>query len=247
MRTARLFNVFIAMCFGCLSLFAQDSISVIGKFIEGHPWTMDFSISSNLTLSNFQGASISLGQFTSDYQKNRIGISTSVNCGTSDQSGNNLTSDVLTSQSKQNSESNRYSIQVIFQRLTYATPNAHTSLYYGIGPLMGIGWNKNTSSSSSNYVSGSQNWSSSDGTGTNYSLGVLGSLGVEWFFSEHMSLHAEYGLTVLYTWSKSESTSSSFYLNPGSTYSSSKSNSSSKSSGWSLTGQSVLFGLSVNY
>lgn len=66
------------------TLVAQNSLSVIGNFYQNHPWIMDFSIASNLTLTSFQGATISIGRFTSDYQKYRLGLSTSMRLNSSD-------------------------------------------------------------------------------------------------------------------------------------------------------------------
>jgi hypothetical protein len=248
MKITHLLKAILVVCIGFTSLLAQDSLSVIGKFIQGHPWTMDFGISSNLTLSNFQGAAISISKFISDYQKYRFGISTSINSGSSDQSGINFSADTLVGQSKQNIKTDRYFLELSFQYITYATPHAYTSFYFGIGPLAGIGWSKYNGSSNSNYVGSSQSQYNSNNTYTSYSLGVLGSLGVEWFFSEHISLHAEYGLEASYTWNKNESTYNSQYNYSGSNSSStSKSSNSSSSSNWSLAGQQVIFGISVNY
>ena len=225
----------------------QDSLSVIGKFIQGHPWTLDFGISSNLTLSTFQGTAISLNKFTSDYQKFRFGISTSFSNGTNDENANSYASDTLYNQSKATRESNDYYVQINFQYFTYATPAASTSLYFGIGPFAGIGWGKENTSSNSSYFASSQEYATNSETSNDYSLGILGSVGVEWFFSEHISLHAEYGLAASYSWMKSESSYDSHNYYQGSMSSSDRGDRSSSSSGWSLAGQRVLFGLSVNY
>jgi hypothetical protein len=208
---------------------------------------MDFGISSNFTLSTFQGTTISIGKFISDHQKYRIGISTSVNSNSADQNADSFTADTLVSRSKQNSETDSYSLQLSFQYLTYATPNAHTSFYFGIGPFGGIGWDKNNNGSTNYYVNTSQDRTNSNSSRTNYSIGILGSLGVEWFFSENISLHAEYGLAATYIWSKNESTNKNGTTSPYTYYASNKNTNSSSTSNWSLAGQKILFGLSINY
>ncbi len=236
-----------AASFTFSNLAAQDSLTVIGKFIEGHSWTMDFRIESNLTLSTFQGTAISLSKFVSDYQRIRFGIGTSVNSSSSGNSGMNYSADTLSGRSSGNSENESYSVQISLQRLTYGTPDAQTSIFFGIGPFGGMSWSKNSSSNSSTSVGSYQNQQSNSSTNKTYSAGVLGSFGVEWFFSEHISLHAEYGLAASYSWGSGESSNSYQSGYPGSSNPSIKNISSNSGSGWSLSGQSVLFGLSVNF
>jgi hypothetical protein len=247
MKKAVLGKLFICIIFFASTLLAQDSLSVIGKFIDGHSWTMDFGISSNLTLKTFQGTAISLSKYISDYQKYRIGISTNLNYSSGDQSRNDYAADTLTDLSSGNNDNSMYSVQITIQYITYATPKSQTSIYFGIGPLAGISWSKQNNNANSSNPGYSQNQNGSTNSNSNYFAGVLGSCGVEWFFSEHISIHAEYGLSAQYSWGKIESSSNSqsSYINSNSY--SGKSNSSSSSSSWSLSGQSVLFGLSVNY
>jgi hypothetical protein len=233
------------------SLLAQDSLSVIGKFIQDHSWTMDFGISSNLTLKSFQGTAISLSKFTSDYQKYRLGVSVGLNQSSGDQSGSQYNADTLSNNSNAHSDNYNNSLQITFQYITYATPKAQTSIYFGIGPLVGISWYKNNSNSNTNSVGDYQNQSGYTNTNSNYFVGVLGSVGVEWFFSEHISIHAEYGLSAQYNWGNTQlSNTYQTIYNPilyTNSYYSNRNNNSSSSSGWNLSGQSVLFGLSVNY
>jgi len=247
MKKLILCKLFIYTVLCTSTLFAQDSLSVIGKFIQGHPWTMDFGISSNLTLSTFQGTAISLSKFISDYQKYRFGISTDLSENSGDQTGKQYASDTLSGFTSGDNKTTNYSVRLTAQYITYATPAGHTSIYFGIGPLAGISWYKSTSNSTSNSIDSYQSQYSYTNSETRYFLGMLGSCGVEWFFSEHISLHAEYGLSMQYTWGTTESNSSIKYGYVNSNTYSSKSNSSGSSSGWSLYGQRVLFGLSVNY
>jgi hypothetical protein len=247
MQKAIIGKLFICTIFCASTLLSQDSLSVIGKFIDGHSWTMDFGISSNLTLETFQGTAISISKFVSDYQKYRFGISTNLNYTSEDHSGNEYAADTLKELTGHNDENNMYSVQITFQYITYATPKSQTSIYFGIGPLVGISWFKQNSDAYANMPGYYQSQDGSADSHTNYSVGVLGSCGVEWFFSEHISIHAEYGLTAKYTWSKEESSkyNKGGYINlKTDPY---KNNYSSSYSSWLLSGQSVLFGLSVNY
>jgi hypothetical protein len=229
------------------TLLAQDSLSVIGKFIQDHSWTMDFGISSNLTLSAFKGTALSLSKFTSDYQRYRFGISTNLNNNSRNQSGSHYDADTLSGASSGDDDNDAYSVQITLQYITYATPRAQTSIYFGIGPLVGISWSKSNSTSNSSTIGYYQDQGGNTSSYTSYSVGALGSCGVEWFFSEHISIHAEYGLVAQYIWSKNESSNQDKYSYVNSNSGSYKNISSSSSSGWSLSGQNVLFGLSVNY
>jgi len=247
MKKAVLAKLFICTIFYASTLLAQDSLSVIGKFIDGHSWTMDFGISSNLTLRTFQGTAISLSKYISDYQKYRFGISTNLNYNSVDQSGNNYAADTLTGLTSGNNDNNMYSVQITIQYITYATPKAQTSFYFGIGPLVGVSWSEQNSNTNSNDPGYYQSHNGSTNSDTRYFVGVLGSCGVEWFFSEHISIHAEYGLSIQHNWGKTESSNNSQSSYVYSSSYSNKSNSSGSTSGWLLSGQSVLFGLSVNY
>jgi hypothetical protein len=247
MKKVVLAKLFICTIFYASTLLAQDSLSVIGKFIDGHSWTMDFSISSNLTLRTFQGTAISLSKFISDYQKIRFGVSTNLDYNSRDQSGNNYAADTLSGLTNDNNENNMYSVQIVIQYITYATPKSQTSIYFGIGPLVGVSWfeqNNNDNTTNPGYY---QSQYGSKSSSTKYFIGMLGSCGVEWFFSEHISIHAEYGLSVQYNWGKTESSSNSQSSYVNSSSYSNKSHSSGSTSGWFLSGQSVLFGLSVNF
>jgi hypothetical protein len=208
---------------------------------------MDFGIAPNLTLNTFQGATISIGRFTSDYQKYRLGLSTSVRYNSGDQNGNTLNADTLSSFNNGNNDDNNYYVSLTFQYLTYATPNNRTSIFFGLGPTIGISWSKQSDNSSSTYVSNSEDIYNRSFSSNGYSAGILGSCGVEWFFSEHISIHAEYGLSLQYSKSTNDYDVYQKSTYQSTTYDNRKSHSSGSSSGWSLSGQSVLFGLSVNY
>jgi hypothetical protein len=247
MKTTYLYKVFLVV-FVCFSnLAAQDSLSVIGKYIEGHPWAMDFGITSNLTLNTFQGATISIGRFVSDHQKYRLGLSTSMRLNSGDQNGNTLNADTLSSFNNGSNDDNSYSVSLSFQYLTYATPNNRTSIFFGLGPTIGISWSKQSNNSSSTSVYNSEDIYNRSSSSNGYSAGILGSCGVEWFFSEHISIHAEYGLAFQYSKSTNDSDVYEKYVYQNTTYNNNKSHSSGSSSGWYLSGQNVLFGLSINY
>ena len=247
MKSLSVFISSLLLCFGSQALFAQDSLSVIGKFAKDHPWTLEFSISSNLTLSSFQGSSISLGKFASDYQKYRIGVSIDANNSSGDQNGNHWYADTLSGTSTGTSTFTNYSVQISLQYLTYATPNGQTSFYYGIGPIAGFERSKQNSNSSSTSSSNNYDENVNSSTSNRYSFGLLGSFGVEWFFSDHISLHAEYGLALQYSSTKGESEGHSRYTNVGSTLFSYKNSGSTSSTEWRLNGQRVLFGGSINF
>jgi len=137
---------------------AQDSTSVIGKFIQGHPWTMDFGITSNLTLTTFQGATISAGKFISESRKMRFGLTISATDGSGDHTRNNYTADTLSSRSVINEDGESYSFELKFQYIAYATPDAHTSMYFGMGPLAGISWIKSSRKEINTYSKQEHTW-----------------------------------------------------------------------------------------
>jgi hypothetical protein len=171
-----------------------------------------------------------------------------LNSYSDDLSGNSFNMDTLIYNSDGKRDNNSNSIQLSFQYLTYATPNSHTSIYFGIGPLTGINWAKDNVTHENVYVNGALSQSNDNLSSNGYSLGLLGSAGIEWFFSDHISLHAEYSLSASYTWVTEEFKSSyrnKYYSSP--VIYSYEENTKRSSTYWSLSGQSVLFGLSVNF
>jgi len=248
MSIPKLWFVIIWLCFVSSFSLAQDTDSSKTAPINKNLWTMDFRIASNFTLSSFQGTAISLSRFISDYQKIRFGISTSLDALSQEADGKHFRFDTLYSKYTRNNDDIRSSIQFTVQHLTYSSPNKTTSLYFAFGPLVGLTWRTNdyiNNNSTEQFGFLKNNGSYTHKT---FSIGILGSCGLEYFFSEHMSLHAEYSLAGTYSWYKrSEEIKTLAGLTSTQTYSPGREEHSSSSSVWKIESPYVLFGLSVNF
>jgi hypothetical protein len=231
-----------AIIFFCITSFcsAQDTVSMVPRQVRANSWTMEFGIASNFTLTSFQGTAVSVSKYVSDCEKIRIGISSSLSTTSSEAEEKSFTADTLGYWFKGNGDNGTNSIQFTGQYLIYASPRSQTSVYFAIGPLAGINWSSTDDQREDVPVGNSQGKYSTKESLTEYFAGILGSCGVEWFFSERMSLHAEYGIAGLYKWGKSETTIKTETIN-----NKNRKEYSSSSSVWTLMHQNVLFGLGI--
>ena len=116
-------------------------------------------------------------------------------------------------------DNNATAIDVTAQYLFYSLTSKNIWFYFGAGPSVGIGYsNRNQVHNSTNAITDSR-----EDKNNNWSVGILGSAGVEWFFSDQMSLQAEYGISYRYLYSKTTSVQPSTNSYTGS-YSETKTN-----------------------
>jgi hypothetical protein len=182
MKQTKFYLCLIAVL-NCFSVsYAQDSSLISNIRYPAHPWALEFGVSTNLALKEFQGTAISLSRYISKNEKIRLGISPNFY-------SQHLTSDYYRGDTLLNAYSSTYksgSINASLQYLRYEEPTEDFSLFFAAGPITNILWQNPTSDPPVNI----------------YSIGLLGSCGFEWFFAKRISIHSEYGLTVKCTWSK---------------------------------------------
>ena len=198
---------------------AQDTTALKNKY-QSHPWSLEFSISENFTLSSFQGSLASLSKYISDNRKIRLGVSGALSSQKNETEyyyyhGDTLTKTIPTSSSNINNL-----LTLTLQYLMYTTPYEDVSIYFGIGPTGSIAWSRDYASYNNKQ----------------YIFGIIGSCGVEYFVSSRLSFHAEYGLLAAYYLYKNEAIDYRNRIVSSRTYSS-----------WNLSGQRVLLGLSVHF
>lgn len=122
-------------------------------------------------LNPFQGSTLSCKYHLGDNLAVRLGISNSTNIDFSNERNG----------SKRDNHTG-FSLQLKAQLVHYLKTFNDVSLYIGYGP----------------YYSHIFFRSSNSETLTDYSLGLNGVLGVEWFFKNNMSLSSEYGMRAYY-------------------------------------------------
>lgn len=236
----RVYCTFFSLCVFSGFLLGQTQPLENNSLKEGM-WAIQFGISSNFTLTTFEGSTFSLKYQLSDKNAVRCGITIN---GTSN-NGTNLVSatyaDTNLGSMPGNTSSKLQNIAFITQYLWYINSNSPVHFYVALGPNVSYNYTESSSDNvyNSNYLYDDR-YSSSN---KQWSAGVTGSAGVEWFPAQWFSLRAEYIDNLLYQWSSGSTTEdeSSPHIGfvPG------HYEKSSTSKGWTLSNSSVNFGLSV--
>ena len=219
---------------------AQEENSPRNSLQEGK-WALQFSINSNFTLSSFEGATLSAQYQTSDLSAWRAGVTMS---GISQKTTSQQTLYYAFPPSETNSSSNtidQFSIDFALHRIWYLNTGDPVHLYLGAGPQVSYSHSKSDQQSNNNDLGGVPGSSESVGRTTGWEAGASGLLGVECFVTRSISLHAEYGLTILYA----HSSSTEYSTGTSAPQEWVTSQYETKNNGWSLDPRSVLFGISI--
>jgi len=193
-------------------------------------WAMQFEVNQDFDLSSFEGGTLSIMKKTSPGKSWRLGIDLDASTNNTD----NLSIYNNTSTNTSESNNDRYSFAVSIHRVFDTDPSARLKLFYGFGPFGGYSYSKSTNRSTSG-----SNWTVGFNKAKTWSVGVGGIMGVEWFFSENMSLLAEYGSSLGYRWNKSTRTTNY------STGTNRADEGTSKT--WDFDAEAVKFGLSAYF
>ena len=158
--------------------------SLDGKF------GMQFQISNNFTLSDFQGTVIS-GKYQFS-MRDAIRLGVSLNLGESDlESDVNYIDTALVSNAKQ--DESRFDIIINTQYIRYINVSESIAFLGGVGPFIKL---SDITRERVTSLEGIEEKSESQTNG--FSLGLDLIAGVEWWFNKSMSLSAEYGLNFEY-------------------------------------------------
>ena len=185
---------------------------------RGGTWALEFGISSNFTLANFDQTGVALRrQFESG-----LGLRAGLRLTSS---GSNITLAPDTLGTRR--EADAHDVQFGIDCLWYPRPKADVGLFMGAGPLFRLG-------SADAYVTQDTGFASANESST-WSAGGNAFVGVEWVVHPNLGIHAEYGVTGIYTSRETTITSAS-----GTGYSEERDD-------WNINFDSVLFGLSVYF
>jgi hypothetical protein len=182
-------------------------------------WALQFRISDNFTLSNFTGSIISLKRHHSARSAFRAGFSLSLSSGSSetDPSDTSLPVEI---------DNDDVGLLVDLQYVRYSNPAGRLSPYWAIGPRVGYAKQNLKSATGDDQVERYER--------RQWTVGVIGSLGAEWFPVRFIGLHAEYGLTLTYSSIKAEREDTPF-------------TETQTGRVWTFEGDGVLLGLSVYF
>ena len=187
-------------------------------------WALQFQISQNFSLSGFQGTTISIKRQFNPNNAIRLGLSLSL--------GGSSTGDTLGSLSISD-----HDVGLNCQWLFYLRKLDAVSFFVGFGPQVEF---RGTTTENDFKLSDTSR-AFDRNTLSDWGIGASGFIGVEWFFSQGFSLHAEYGLSFLYSTETQEVISSITYSS-GRTYSLTDEVSVTS---WRFASNGVKLGLSV--
>jgi opacity protein-like surface antigen len=158
--------------------------SLDGKF------ALQFQITENFSLSNFQGTVFSGKYNFSNRDAIRLGISVSFNDSESEVTNTRPDTNLVNTSSH---NVNRINIVLNAQYLYTLTTLSDIGFFIGLGPFLKYENNKIEQNVNTN-----QSIDSRTETTKYYGLGLDLICGVEWMFIKNMSLSAEYGLRFIY-------------------------------------------------
>ncbi len=202
---------------------------------EAGAWAMQFRVVNDFQLSSFKGTVLSLKRHSSPGTAIRVGVSGDLTLGSSTRETELPVP--ATVESPIEEEREYFSLNLNAQRLKYTRPAERLSLFWGIGPAVGF------TREDQELTRYSEDWtpigeSTVNSTSTQWSAGLGASLGVEWFATRHLGLHAEYGLAAIYSWTdqtqKTDSSDGSTKLNL-------------ESNSFQIDDTRILFGLSAYF
>ena len=154
-------------------------------------YALQFQISENFTLTNFQGATLSGKYHLGKRSAIRLGLSLNFDDSNSDRE---ITlSDTL--DYNENAETNSIGFTISSQYLNYLVRTDDIGFYLGIGPTIGIG----NSDFEFEYDSSDSTINNGSGSSDSFTIGLDAIAGVEWSFHKDMTLSAEYGIKFYYT------------------------------------------------
>jgi hypothetical protein len=230
----------------------SDSSTIVKNYLQPNMWAFEFGISSNFTLTSFQGTVLSIKRQLNSHEAIQLGIGGSLSNQNSSSSGQNEWGDTLTYGNSGSGTNTGGSVQVNLQYVYYFNPDADINVYVGAGPTVGYSrtiYNYNYTpvlpvpADSGVYINYPTN---SNQSYTSWNAGVSGMLGAECFILKFLSIHAQYGLNVTYSESNTTYSYNYAYFYDVKLNKTSSSN-QSKSHGWQLSPTSVMFGLSVYF
>jgi len=247
---------------------AQDTSSERNSLKAG-VWAMQFGISSNFTLTSFQGSTIAFKYQLSDKNALRVGITINGSTNSGNSAATGSVTDTSYGSIPENSSTDAANVSFVIQYLNYMNPSGPVHFYLGLGPS--ISYNYSHSSSDNSYLNTSEFYDNGYHTlgywerivnksnSNQWGIGLTGVAGVEWFACQWLSIRAEYSDGIQYLWRSSTSTtdysydysSLDSYLNnyfPTYNYNhfpNTHNDNSGINKGWSLSSSGVSFGLSV--
>ncbi|UCG53342.1 MAG: hypothetical protein JSW58_07255 [Candidatus Latescibacterota bacterium] len=155
-------------------------------------WALQFQVNDNFSLDAFQGAVLSVKRHRSDRSAFRAGLG--MGFGIADVNSTVSQNDSVAN--TENRDESRQFVRLDLQYIRYSNPGSPVKLLFGGGPLVSF---SNADTEAAREIGSVRSES------TSWATGISGLVGVEWFAASRISLHAEYGVELLYRYTKSSS------------------------------------------
>jgi hypothetical protein len=185
--------VALAIGIGAPAVHAESPDTASVHSLKAGAWAMQFGISDNFTLTNFNGGSISLKCHITDRSAIRLGVAASADASDSDSRQTYLPADTLWR--KTGRSDSRQSISLLADYVSYPLSTRRMNLFLGVGPTVSF---QRARTDDDRYVAVRDTTTVSETDYDVWSVGAVGSCGVEWFATPDISLHAEYRASLVY-------------------------------------------------
>jgi opacity protein-like surface antigen len=205
-------------------------------------WSLQFGVSGNFTLSSFNGGTISGKYHLSDNSAIRTGVTIN---GQMDKTEEENLQKIDGNSNEENSSTPGENLNMSLNTAYLYYPTSTNNFKYFIGSGLVGTWRKYRNEEDIKNFHGDTLYSTStflrdDNT---FEIGLQGLIGIEYFISSNISLHAEYASTLSYFITKNKYNRESFFpTDPGHKV---NDNREIKTKGWKFTPSSVRFGISV--
>jgi opacity protein-like surface antigen len=209
-------------------LMGQDSL----KYAPFSKYALQFRVNDFLRFSGFNGSLISLKRHFNTHSALRLGVSFSTQATDYDENYQYFR-EQDTLYTIQGKESDAYTLYIRLPYVYYVHPKEEIKLFVGTGPTFSYGHTKFDGQKTSQGTRAKET-----AKHDLYSLGLYSLLGAEWFFHKKMSLSLEYGMNIVYQYSK---------LSTHNDLNDSYQHRTRTSKSWKFFGNDVLFGLSLYF
>jgi opacity protein-like surface antigen len=184
-------------------IYSQSDQDSTKNSLKKGSWSLQFQISQNFTLRNFQGSNLSAKKHLSSKSAIRFGIGLS---GTMTDREKDLKRDDTNYLSDETIEDKSTQISLNSYYIYYPHPGKKINLYYGGGPVIAYSKLKSEFDSKEIFQDTLSRDIHDENDRKSWSIGILALIGVEWFLNQQISIHAEYGSSLSYIRTETEGT-----------------------------------------
>ena len=199
-----LFFAFVGVFLVSSFAFAQDfdSLPRVEKkrpnSLKPGAWALQFQFSDNFrSFSGLQGFGVSVKYHFSRTNALRFGVGGSLSTSNFDHDARSFQADTVRQKRIGGSKGDGQSVDFAAQYVIYVAPQADVTFFFGSGPLVRFAHSEYDNEDSFSYgtSNGTRYYSSEE---DRWNVGLSALSGAEWFATESISLHAEYGLSLEY-------------------------------------------------